>query len=136
MKEKLVHLNAISLLLLLSIPLLSFSRKTREQIWERDGGVCQSCGQTHQFAQLECSHQNHDRKSKAYDDPANGALNCLMCHYLFHLAHKGVANQIGLSEHNNDRAIQGIYDRMDVYDKTRLREMRKPKQKKMFEEVG
>lgn len=108
MKEREMLLPALSLFATFLLLTTAFSRNSRDKIHRRDN-VCTECGA---WDRLECSHLNHDKSRKEYDDPENGVLLCSLCHYLFHLAYKEDPTPIGLSKNDNDWAIEEIWKRL------------------------
>jgi 5-methylcytosine-specific restriction endonuclease McrA len=55
--------------------------QTRQRIWERDGGVCQVCGDAIAWQQYECGHII-DRCVGGSDRPSNLVCMCILCNRL------------------------------------------------------
>lgn len=142
-KERLETLISSASTLLLALTLLSsFSRRTRSEIKQRAGYECEECKKAgkhkpSRFHELECSHINHQRGPK-YDKPETGTLLCKPHHYVWHLLHEGKAYEIGLSEENNEFAINTIWTKMSEGERKEaklLMEMVVYKQAQIFASV-
>lgn len=99
------------LLVFCSLPVLAmaFSQAVRIEIGNRARWTCESCGK--KFSQgwmLHMSHNNHDKKRSDYDNPDNGTCLCVTCHQDFHQQYVGSADKIGLSESDNDFALDAL----------------------------
>lgn len=104
---------ATSFILLTS---LAFSQDTRKKMVERDNGECQwNQSTTKHIGNLHASHINHSRSDveidgeiTRYDDLKRGNLLCLAHHLEFHSMYAGRAEEIGMNENNNNRAISSL----------------------------
>jgi len=86
---------------------LAFSLKTRKEIGKRDKWTCQDCGNKYRDGfMVHASHFNHDRSLPIYDSAENGRIQCVDCHQAFHELHVGSAEEIGMSEEGNKKAIE------------------------------
>lgn len=85
----------------------AFSLKTRKEIGKRDHWTCQDCGVQFQDGfMVHASHYNHDRSREDYDHADSGRIQCVDCHETYHELYVGNAQEIGLTEAGNDRAIE------------------------------
>lgn len=100
-------IEAVSLLGIISS--FAFTRKTREDVYSRSGGKSEISGV--KYTQMEVMHTDHSRDSN-YDSPKRGLLVGILEHLIFHRVHKGRAKEIGLTEEQNDNAINLIFGRM------------------------
>jgi len=91
----------------------AFSRKSKEEIWKRDGGVSALSGQN---GRLEASHISH-AKDERYDDPSNGRLLTTREHYIDHYNRHG---RNGLTMAGNKWALRKIWERLTGQDKNGL----------------
>jgi hypothetical protein len=88
------------------ISLLAFSKKSRQIIYERDGGKCVICGGVEW---LECCHIDHSKKNPRYDDPSNGDLRCVPDHLMDHINREG---RNGLPVHQNRFGIKMMIEKI------------------------
>lgn len=88
---------------------MAFSHVAREIIKDRAGGVSEISGVN--GTQMDAMHLDHTRNEN-YDNPAYGLYVTVNEHLLYHYVHVGIAEQIGLTEADNNRAIQLISARI------------------------
>lgn len=97
--------EATSLLSILGVGLTlilinsAFSKKTKEEIWKRDGGRSVLSGQTEN---LHAAHIDHNRANPRYDDASNGRLLTAEEHLNDHINRHG---RNGLTKAQNLWAI-------------------------------
>lgn len=89
----------------------AFTRKVREEIWKRDGGVCQNCGSTEH---LFCAHYCHSKDNPDYNNPDNGRLLSGDCHWLDHYYRAG---ENGISLNQNLWALRTMWKGMTDREK-------------------
>lgn len=99
------------LVLFCTTPLLAmaFSVAVRKLIGARDRWTCQDTGK--KFSEgwmLHASHYNHDKSKPDYDSVDNGRMQSVSAHLQYHEDHVGKAEKIGLSERDNNYAIQKL----------------------------
>jgi hypothetical protein len=63
---------------------------------------------------MHAAHLDHTRGSN-YDSPENGLYLRLEEHFYHHLAYRGKAELIGLSEADNENAIAGLYSQWRIW---------------------
>lgn len=85
----------------------AFSRKTRREILERDHFQCTESGLEEN---LHASHFDHNRNNPDYDSPRNGRTLNIIEHLRDHIARAG---KNGLTQSQNDWAIEKLMDRID-----------------------
>lgn len=96
--------------LLYEIANLSFSGPTRDKIIARANNRSEVSGlEPPEGESLHACHKNHDKSRPNYDNPDNGFAATKKEHYLFHRVHRGRARDIGLSEQDNESAIELLY---------------------------
>lgn len=105
---------AIGGYIIANISQLAFSRKAREAIWERDGGMCQVTGET---SRLECAHYSH-RRGVGYNDPDNGRLLTVREHYKDHVDNEG---HNGLNVFQNRWSRSTLWGRLTEEEKAIVR---------------
>lgn len=90
----------------------AFSRKSRQAIWERAGGVSELSGQ--RTNRMECAHLNHfkDKNLTWYDNPENGLLVTLFEHAAHHRMFMLNPRAIGLTYKANKSAYYSILERI------------------------
>jgi hypothetical protein len=100
----------------------AFGMFSKRKIKKRAGGRSELSGQKSDW--MHCSHINHDKSREDYNSPLNGMYITLAEHYAFHELHEGCADEIGLSERHNNRAVQGLrgqlrrkYNQIEYYEK-------------------
>lgn len=89
----------------------AFSSKTRQAIGKRDHWECQDedCDKAFRNGDMvHASHLNHDKKRPEYDDVSNGLIECVDHHKERHKEAQGHAQDIGLTEAQNDWAILAL----------------------------
>lgn len=99
--EMLQHSPEIASLGLLVIG-LAFSKKTRDEIKKRAGGVSEISGTNGTL--MHAMHLNHT-KDETYDSPERGLFVTILEHLNFHRQHIGDADSIGLTEDQNNWSI-------------------------------
>lgn len=99
--SKLLSFAAVVLLVLISGA--AFSKKTRAEILQRDGGKSVISGATEH---LHASRLDHDKSKPWYNKAENGETLTVFEHLKFHKDHVGRAQEIGLKEHQNNFAIR------------------------------
>jgi hypothetical protein len=62
--------------------------------------------------QLVCSHLDHDRSSRHYNDPENGVRTLITEELAYHMWHRYEPLEIGMTQENNDRTINSITMRL------------------------
>lgn len=103
-KQALITLSSILGIFLASQ--FAFSLKTRKEIGKRDRWTCQDCGvQFKHGFMVHASHYDHNKKSELYNHPSSGRIQCVDCHETYHELYVGRSEEIGLSEYENDGAI-------------------------------
>lgn len=126
MTERLKHVDKLIPIASLGILVLAvtnaFSRASRKKIGIRDGWQCQESGK--RFADghmIHTAHFDHDRTNPDYNKPYNGRCLSVKMHLQDHVDHIGSAEDIGLTEAQNNWAIQQLQKtdtRTRVYRKT------------------
>lgn len=81
---------------------LAFSKKTKDEIYRRDGGKSALSGLG---GKLHAAHISH-RRDKNYDKPSNGRLLTIGEHFWDHINRQG---RNGLSKEVNDWAIWRLW---------------------------
>lgn len=110
----------------------AFSKETRKKIGQRDHWACSDCGKRFDEGwMLHASHYDHDRDNPDYDSMETGRMQCVEDHLRFHQEHVGKSEEIGLSEDNNEFAIQALL-RTD----RRTRKYREEKPQMSLEEIN
>lgn len=116
-REVLTHLPEISATLTAFSFLMAFSKSTRIDIGQRDHWTCQNedcddgTGQPKSYKNgwmVHASHINHDKEDPMYDEADSGEILCIAHHLLYHLAHIGSAEEIGLCEEANNFAVRKL----------------------------
>lgn len=88
--------------------LLAFSLNIRKLIGKRDKWKCQDEGCNESFqtgSMVHASHYTHDKSDPNYDTVDAGRIQCVKHHLIYHQQHVGKAQEIGLCEEANNRAI-------------------------------
>jgi len=89
----------------LALPLiLAFSGKVRDRIIGRAGNRSELSG-VESDVTLHASHLNHDQSRPEYDTAENGIALTPKEHLIYHRVHRGRAQEIGLTEEDNESAI-------------------------------
>lgn len=101
----------IELFLLYELSNGAFSRKVRKWIKNRAGGRSELSGRREK--RMQCSHDDHDKKSSKYNCRDTGTYLCLSEHYVYHESHQGEAEKIGLTEEENNSAIGGLRGQLE-----------------------
>lgn len=95
---------------LLALPfILAFSRKIRMKIGKRDKWTDQETNQ--RFVDgwmVHASHYNHDKSQPDYNTTQQGRIQSVESHLRYHESYVGRADQIGLTERENDWAIMQL----------------------------
>lgn len=112
--QKLPYLELTLGLLALS-SLFAFSRKTRQQIYNRDRGKSRWSDEPGE----EAAHILHNRDNPLYDDPSNGRMLTKREHYLDHLNREG---RNGLPPEGNRAALRLIWKRLSEEERKGLPE--------------
>lgn len=87
----------------------AFSRRSREEIRTRAGGVSEWSGDgVHNGHTMHCAHLNHDRTRPDYDNPQNGVYLTVTEHYEQHKGAIGRARELGLTEEGNNWAVNKL----------------------------
>lgn len=87
----------------------AFSKSTRRKILKRDNYTCVETGKRWDDGYyVMASHVDHDKTNPDYDEPYMGVTHSVEAHLNFHLDHRGQAEEIGLTEHQNDFAIMAL----------------------------
>ena len=84
---------------------LAFSKKTRQQILDRDGGKSVWSGSTED---LQACHINHDRTRSDYDSPSQGRTLTQEENYIDHFNRHGSIS-LGLPNPQNKSALGVLY---------------------------
>ncbi len=96
---------------LLTIASCAFSRRTQKEIIANANGCSEVTGQEGKW---ECSHIDHSKENPKYDTAENGVYMEPVFHLLYHFIFRHCPEAIGLTEDNNNRAIQATKSRADI----------------------
>lgn len=83
---------------------LAFSAAVRDEIIARAGNRSEVSGRKAKRTRLHAMHLDHT-KDETYDTPERGKLVTPMEHLIYHRVHRGEADKIGLTEDENEGAI-------------------------------
>lgn len=109
-KDLKIILTIGSLIAPFFISFLAFSDKSRDKIKERAKYKSEITGR--RDLPMECMHINHDKSKGKYNDPKNGIYGTVIEHFLHHYIYQGQAHLIGLTETENDWAVQACHQRV------------------------
>ncbi|MFZ5438048.1 MAG: hypothetical protein ACOZAK_03275 [Patescibacteria group bacterium] len=107
-------LTATTIGLLVIASFGAFSKKTKQEIWERDGGKSKLSGQRER---LHAAHIDHSRDEK-YDKASNGRLLTVREHYQDHYKRHG---RNGLTTSGNKWALAKLWALLTGTEKRGLR---------------
>lgn len=107
MKERLIQAGSLVALGLLTQA--AFSKASRMKILRRDNFTCVETGKRWDDGfYVMASHLDHDKTNPDYDEPHMGVTHSVEAHLNYHLDHVGQAEEIGLTEHQNNFAITAL----------------------------
>lgn len=104
-KEKL----AVTLFALYGLSTLAFSRGSRKEIKQRNGNICEQCGEKIKEGDGVAGHIDHNQDNPNYNLPMNGQSRHRVCEAKIHIQYAFEPKILGMKARDARSAAWGWY---------------------------